>query len=437
MRGKLNARTAAIIFGAALVIMLAVAAITRGITADGPSGDAVASVDGEDISREDFDVVFAQAIEQQQLPAPPEEGTPEYEELRNQALGRLLQETWLENEAEERGVEVTPSEIDQEIQSVRQQQQLTDPKAFQKALTEAGLTEEELGDQFRLELVSTKIQEDLAEEAPPPSEDDIEQYYESNETTFEQPASRDIRYILNADEAKAQQAKTALDADNSPESWKQVAAEFSTDTTTKNEGGVRVGVTEESFEPALDEAIFGAEEGVVSDPISTTQGFYVFQVDTITEGGVQPLSDVRGQIEQLLAPQFEQSYVQNFIMDYQDRWIEKTICAEDFAFEFCNNFTPASQPCPDPELAQEQQDQQLEEQGCPAPVAGRTVGEILGTPPLTTPPAVLPKSEQGQPAQPKEQRPHPPGEDVEQPEIPGGFPGGIPGGVPPGAVPQG
>src|SRR4051812_26118694 len=101
MAGKINARTVAIVLGAALVIAIAIAAFSGGLTSDGPSGDAVASVDGDDISRDDFDAAFQQAVSSQQLPQAPEQGTPEYEQVRNEALGRLLQQKWLENEAEE------------------------------------------------------------------------------------------------------------------------------------------------------------------------------------------------------------------------------------------------------------------------------------------------------------------------------------------------
>jgi parvulin-like peptidyl-prolyl isomerase len=421
MRGKVNARTAAIVFAAVLVISLVVAAVTRGLTADEPSGDDVAIVDGDGISREDFDEAFAQAANAQQLPQPPEEGSPEYEQLRNEAMGRLLQQRWLENEAEDRGVEVTESEIDQELQSVRQQQQLSKEEDFQKALSQAGLTLEQLREQLRLEVISTQIQESLTEDAPTPDDDDIEKFYDTNAPNFEQPPSRDIRYILNADGAKAQQAKAALDADNSPESWKSVAAKFSTDATTKNEGGVREGVTEGSFEEALDNAIFDAGEGEVSDPIETSQGFYVFQVDSIDDGGVQDLADVKPQIEQQLTQQFQQEYVQGFITRYRDRWIEQTFCAEGFEFELCENFQTEPTPCPDPSLAQEQQDQQLEQSGCPPPVTSNSPAAPGSIVPFT-------------PASGQPQRPHPPGEDAAAPAgFPGGIPGGIPGGVPPGA----
>jgi parvulin-like peptidyl-prolyl isomerase len=417
----------AIVLGGALVLAVVIAALTGGLTNEKPSGDAVAVVDGDEISRADFDAALDQAIKSQQLPQAPEQGTPEYDQVRNQALGRLLQEKWLEKEAADRGVEVTDQEIEQELQSVRQQQQLSSDKAFQKALQQAGLTEDELRSQLRLQVISNKIQEDLTGQADKPTDDDIQKFYDANKSSFEQPESRDIRYILNADEAKAKAAKAALDQDNSAESWKKVAAQYSTDATTKNEGGVRAGVTQGSFEDALDSAIFDASEGEVSGPVQTSQGFYVFQVDSIKEAGVKSLSEVKDQISQQLTQQFQQEYVQGFINRYRDRWTEVTHCAEGFEFELCDNFVVKPTPCPDPSLAQPQQDQQLEQNGCPPPVMSASPaapGSILPFTPAT-----------GQP-----QRPHPAGEDTAPATAPGGaFPGGIPGagGAPPGGAPAG
>ena len=85
--------------------------------------------------------------------------------------------------------------------------------------------------------------------------------------------------------------------------------------------------------------------------------------------------------------------------------------------ERCDNFTGETQPCPDPSLPEEQQQQQLEQTGCPPPV--------LSSNPAA-PGSFLPFT----PASGQPQRPHPPGEDA---AVPAGLPGGVPGGA--GGVP--
>ena len=56
-----NKRAVAIVLGAVLVLLVVLIAATSGFGDDSPSGDAVAVVDGEEISQEDFDLALGQA----------------------------------------------------------------------------------------------------------------------------------------------------------------------------------------------------------------------------------------------------------------------------------------------------------------------------------------------------------------------------------------
>ena len=47
---------------------------------------------------------------------------------------------------------------------------------------------------------------------------------------FTQPETRDVREIVNKDQAKVEQAKALLEKDDSAANWKKVAAKYSTDT---------------------------------------------------------------------------------------------------------------------------------------------------------------------------------------------------------------
>ena len=122
------------------------------------------------------------------------------------------------------------------------------------------------------------------------------------------------------------------------------------------------------FPEEVDGEIFSASEGEVVGPIETDAGTYVFQVDSVTEATTTPFEEARPQIEEQLAGQLQQEAFSAFLSDYRDRWVQLTVCAEDFVIERCDNFTGETQPCPDPSLPEEQQQQQLEQTGCPPPV---------------------------------------------------------------------
>ena len=77
---------------------------------------------------------------------------------------------------------------------------------------------------------------------PEITEDQLRTYYDENITQFEQPEARDVRVILTKNEADAEEAAAALAEDSSPQSFKEVAKEFSIDEATQSTGGLREAV---------------------------------------------------------------------------------------------------------------------------------------------------------------------------------------------------
>jgi foldase protein PrsA len=424
-------RTAAIVGGAILLVLIVAVGVASGLGDESVDSDSVAVVDGDQIPKSDFDAALQQAVTRQQLPEAPAEDSPEFEALRDEAMNQVLDVAWILGEAEERGVEVSDREVQQEFEQTKNENFKTEQE-YQDFLKESGFTQEDIDERVKLQLLSTKIQDQITEEAPKVTDSEIQEFYDANKEQLQQPASRDIRLVLSKDEKGAQDAADALGDDNSPESWDEVAKEFSSDDATKDSGGVRAGVTQGTYPEPLNTEIFGAAEGEVVGPIETPDGFYVFQVDAATEESVQPLEEAKPAIQQQLEGQLQQESFSAFLSDYRDRWTELTICGEDYLMERCDNFDgPVTPPCPDPTLPEEQQKQQLEQQGCPPPVLSNSPA---------APGSILPFI----PAQGQPQRPHPPGEEAPAATgLPGGLPGGVvpggapPGGAPPGGAPQG
>lgn len=423
-------RIFAIAFGGLLVIAVAAIAIFGDLGHDDVPDDAVAVVDGSPISQEEFDRSLDQAAKQQQLPAVPAEDDPQYDALRDEALNSLLDAKWIEGEGEEQGIDVTDTEVQQEFEQTKEQSFKTE-KEYQDFLTQSGFTQEDIDQRVRLQLISTKIQDDILADAGSVPEEEAKDYYEENEDQFQQPASRNVRLVLNPEEAEAQKAFDELSDDNSPENWDKVAKDLSTDAATKDKGGVREGVTEGALPEPLNTDVFEAPQGEVSGPVETPDGFYVFQVDSITEARTVPFDEARAQIDQQLAGQLEQEVFGAFLSDYRDRWTEVTTCSDDFLSERCDNFKGESTPC---DLAEQEDAQaqlpedQRQPASCPAPVfaAGGGGGPTPAAPGTINP--FVPAA--GQP-----QHPHPPGGDDAAPAG-GALPGGLPGGAAPGgAVP--
>ncbi len=371
-------RKVIVVFGALLVLLIGLVAATMGIGKPSLPDGAIAFVDGVDdgtITPEDFDTAIAQAAARQQGGgAAPEPGTPQYQAQIVPAASDLLLARWVRGEADERGISVTDREIDTELQNIIDQQ-FGGEKEFQKFLDDSGFSEDDAKGRVELQLLTQCIQDKVIPQDPdnptPParegcqgdetldiSDDDIQKFYDDNIAQFQTPETRDVRTVLNPDEAKAQQAADALTKDDSTESWKDVAKQYSTDEATSDLGGLRQGVARGQNEPALETAIFDAAEGEVVGPVKTQAGYYVLEVEKINAESTQPLDDAtKDQIRQSLATQKQQEAVTKFQEDFIAKWSQRTVCSEDLLAndedgsvqsqlaERCSNFTVSDDGC--------------------------------------------------------------------------------------------
>ena len=347
-------RTIALAFAALLAGTIVLVAATTGIGKPSLPDDAVAFVeeapDGA-VTQEQFDAALAQAAARQGAAqggevTVPEVGTPQYDLLKETAMADLLLARWVRGEAAELGIEVTDREIDTELEKIIKDQ-FGGQKEFDKFLEESSFTSDDARERVQLQLLSSRIQEDILGTEPPTIPDEeIQAFYEDNIEQFQTPETRDVRLLLNPDETKAQEAFDQLSDDDSPGSWKQVTSKLSTDEATAPLGGLRQGVVEGQNEPALDEAIFGAAEGELVGPIDGEAGFYVAQVTAINPEQTQELDDrTRDQISQSLGAERQQEIASDYQDSFLEKWRARTVCSDEVAIDRCSNAPPPPDAC--------------------------------------------------------------------------------------------
>lgn len=364
-----------VVFGVLFVALFAGFAIAQGLGDPSiPSGDIALVEEVPDdigtISQEEFDRAMLQAAVQSGLKKAPEPADKKYEEVKTAALGELLDAIWIQGQGEEMGIEVTPKQIATELEQIKQQN-FNDDAAFEKFLKESRFTPEDVDKRVRLQILSTQIQQKLTTGAAPASESEVEDYYDAAKSTqFTQPASRDIRAIVNKDEKKVEEAKAALEKDDSAKNWKVVAKKYSEDPFTKTTGGLQAGVTEESgrFPKEVEEAMFDAALVTIEGPVKGTTGSYVFEVEKTTPEKVQELKEVKSQISTQLTQQAQQTSFSEFVSAYQNKWTSRTFCAEGFVIERCANYVSPGHPSTAPPACYEADPKGGRPADCPAPV---------------------------------------------------------------------
>jgi foldase protein PrsA len=414
-------RLGLLVFGALFLVLFVAIAIAEGLGDPSiPSGDIAvvedAPGDSGKISKEDYDHTL-EILLSSEGQKPPKPGSAKYEEAREAALSTLLETAWLEGQAEEMGIEVTDQEVAEKLKKVKDENFKSEAE-FQEFIKERKFTPEDIEERVKLEVVSEEIQKELQEDAPAPSQREIENYYEAAKATqFTKPPSRDVRLILNKEEEKAQKALAALEEGNTAKDWSRIAKEFSEDPATKEKGGLQKGVAEGTLEEPVGAEIFDALEGQLEGPVKGARGFYVFEVQGSEDETVEGLDKVKEQIGTQLSQQLEQEELNAFVASYNNRWSSRTFCEEEYLVERCGNFEADSRPANAPPGCYEEDPEGGRPEACPAPV-------FQAVPAL--PGSVTPLAPQGNPLT---QRPVPAGE----PPKPTGEEGAT--ALPPGTVP--
>jgi foldase protein PrsA len=350
--------------GAFFVVTFALAAC-----GDSVPGNSVASVDGENITRTEFThwlgiaastsqqqgsvkvtyspPAYAACIATKKKTAPkPAKGQPkqtdaqfktqckqEYEGLRDQVMQFLILEKWVNGEAADQGVKVSAK--DQEA-AFEKAVKTSFPKDadFQTFLKRSGMTVNDVKFQIRFDTIYRKLREKAVKGADKVTDKAVADFYAKNKTRFATPATRDLRVILTKDRAKAAEAKKAL---QSGQGWTAVAKKYSIDQASKNQGGLLLAIGKGTQEKSFDDAIFAAKTGVLTGPVKTQFGYYVFRVQKITSANQQSLKEATPAIKQQLDAQNKQKADDEFNNALRKKWKARTNCADAYVMSECKN----------------------------------------------------------------------------------------------------
>jgi parvulin-like peptidyl-prolyl isomerase len=189
--------------------------------------------------------------------------------FQTQALNRLIRTAVLEQAAEDEEVTVSEGDVDEQIALFAEQ--VGGREELDQQAAQNGVAPQDLRDFVRAIALERALGERLVEDVEVPDEQ-VEQLYQENLAEYDKVRSR---HILVADEAVARKALADVQADRSR--FEALAAELSTDTSNKDQGGDLGVAPRGQFVPEFEEAIFGAEEGDVV-LVQTQFGWHVIEV---------------------------------------------------------------------------------------------------------------------------------------------------------------
>lgn len=213
--------------------------------------EVLAEVNGEKISKNEF-----------------------YARLESQAgravFSQMLAEKLIEQAAKEANISVDKSEVDQEIEKIKDQ--FGSEEIFKLALAQNGLTEESLRDQVTFSLYAFKLSTKDVEV----KEDEMKSYFEKNKKDFDQPEKVRIAHILVDNEKDAEDILKQI---QDGAKFEDLVKSKSMDKTTSDKNGDLGYLAKGQLPKDFEDKVFSTKIGdVVSEVVKTDDGYHVIKV---------------------------------------------------------------------------------------------------------------------------------------------------------------
>jgi foldase protein PrsA len=310
-----------------LTNMLLLAALAAVLAACGGGGggdvpnDAVAQVGDRTITQAQFDALLQQAKRSyvSQKRAFPKAGTPEYQTLKNQAVQYLVQRVEFAQEADKLGVKVTDKDVDKRLGEIKKQYFGGSESRYKKQLKQQGLTEDQVRDDIRANLVSEKLFAKVTEKVKV-GDTDVKKYYDAHQDQYGVPEQRDIAHILVKKKALADQLYNRVKAGAS---FSALAKKYSQDPGSKKLGG-KLTISKGQTVGPFDQTAFLLKTGQVSHPVKTQFGFHIIKAlgavkaAKVTALDAKLKASIRQQLEQQKKNDAMTAWVNNLKKDFKD-----------------------------------------------------------------------------------------------------------------------
>ena len=309
-----------------LLATFAVALAACGGGSDDVPADAIAVVNGTEISKTELDELVASAkkgyeAREQQFP---KAGTPEFQSIQTQYVAYLVELEEFRQSAKDLGVEVTDKDVDDAEAEVIKSSFDGKRAEYEKALKQQGFTPEQYRKKaLEVSALSKKMFDEVTKDVKV-TEAEILQYYTQNQSQYGTPESRDVRHILisekngegqvdfDASKAKADDIYAQL---NGGADFAALAKASSADPGSKDAGG-KLTISRGQTVPEFDKVSFELDKGELSKPVKTQYGYHVIEaVSDVRKATVTPLEKVRASIRTTLLQQKRNEEMEAWVED--------------------------------------------------------------------------------------------------------------------------
>ncbi len=277
--------------------LFAVALLLFGVATAGCSGgssgggDTIATVNGEKISRSDYDAKL--------------EASQQGKAIFNQ----LVQGALIDQYAKDNHVDVSDADVQKKEDEIKSKYP---PGQFENILKQQSLTEADVQHILRQELVAEKAVDSNVHV----TDADISTYLSKNHATLDTAEQVRARHILVADLPTAQKVEAQLKAGAK---FEDMAAKYSTDPSSKVKGGELGFFSKGQMVPAFQNAAFSQPLNVVGPPVKSPFGYHIIEVEEKKPAQIATLAADHDKIKSLLTKQQEQAALPQFLASLRSK----------------------------------------------------------------------------------------------------------------------
>ena len=278
--------------------------------------EVIAKVNGEVISKADFEQAIRSAEQRAGGPVPPDQRDRVYRELLDQLIGyRLLIQ-------ESKARKLTVPDADVEARMVALKQQFPTEDAFKQALAQQHVTVEQIRSDARQDMVISKLVADAIASKVSVKPEEVQTFYKENPKSFQESEKVHASHILitaakDADvatKAKARaKAESILKDIKAGQDFAALAKQNSQDPGSAANGGDLGFFQQGQMVGPFNDVAFSLKPGSVSDVVETDFGYHIIKVIEKQPGRTVPLDEVKPKIEQFLEAQNREKQTTVFV----------------------------------------------------------------------------------------------------------------------------
>jgi hypothetical protein len=179
-----------------------------------------------------------------------------------------------------------------------------------------------------VELASAAIRRAVTHRVQPVTQAQVVSYYAHHRFQYLASAQRDIEIARAFTGSSAAKARAEIAAGKSFASVVKRLTQEGVHPTAFTLEGLGMEIRPDEWgEPNLMEAIFEAKPGVLSEPVNTWYGWFVFRVTRIRFEHETPLADVQASIRRRLQDPPQERALAVFIKQWRATWRARTVCS--------------------------------------------------------------------------------------------------------------